>query len=57
MNLRGARSSATCNRYFDGINIAIEFDENTDENINVYFQFADGPQLPVDAAGSPKQTS
>jgi hypothetical protein len=37
---------------FDGINIAIEFDENTDENINIYFQFGDGPQLPMDAAGT-----
>ena len=37
---------------FEGIDIAIEFDENTDENINVYFQFASGPRLPVDAAGT-----
>jgi energy-coupling factor transporter ATP-binding protein EcfA2 len=37
---------------FDGINIGVEFDENTDENINVYFQFRGGPQLPVDAAGT-----
>ena len=37
---------------FEGIDIAIEFDEDTDENINVYFQSARGPRLPVDAAGT-----
>jgi hypothetical protein len=37
---------------FEGIEIAIEFDENTDENINVYFQLPGGPRLPVDAAGT-----
>src|SRR5262249_13510381 len=37
---------------FGGIEIAVEFDEDTDENINVYFQFPGGPSLPVDAAGT-----
>jgi AAA ATPase domain len=37
---------------FDGILITIDFDENTDENINVFFQFPGGPRLPIDAAGT-----
>jgi hypothetical protein len=37
---------------FAGIEIAMEFDEDTDENINVYFQFPGGTRLPVDAAGT-----
>lgn len=37
---------------FAGIEIVMEFDEDTDENINVYFQFPGGPRLPVDAAGT-----
>jgi energy-coupling factor transporter ATP-binding protein EcfA2 len=37
---------------FEGIEITIEFDEETDENINVYFQLPNGPRLPVDAAGT-----
>jgi hypothetical protein len=37
---------------FPGISIEIYFDENTDENIEVRFQSARGPQLPIDAAGT-----
>jgi predicted ATPase len=37
---------------FDGILIDVDFDESTDENINVFFKFPDGPRLPVDAAGT-----
>jgi energy-coupling factor transporter ATP-binding protein EcfA2 len=37
---------------FEGINIEIEFDENTDENIQAHFSLPGGPQLPVDAAGT-----
>lgn len=37
---------------FDGIDITIDFDENTDENIQVRFRLPGGPLLPVDAAGT-----
>ena len=37
---------------FPGIDIAVEFDENTDENIAAYFALPGGPRLPVDAAGT-----
>jgi len=37
---------------FEGINIDVGFDEDTDENINVSFKFPNGPWLPVDAAGT-----
>lgn len=37
---------------FEGIAIEIDFDENTDEAIEVFFQFPGGPRLPVDAAGT-----
>lgn len=37
---------------FDGISIEIEFDENTDENIQVRFSLPQGPLLPIDAAGT-----
>jgi hypothetical protein len=37
---------------FEGISISVDFDESTDENINVFFQFRGGPRLPVDAAGT-----
>jgi energy-coupling factor transporter ATP-binding protein EcfA2 len=37
---------------FEGIAIDIEFDEDTDEVIEVFFQFPGGPRLPVDAAGT-----
>jgi energy-coupling factor transporter ATP-binding protein EcfA2 len=37
---------------FPGIDIAVEFDENTDENISAYFALPGGPRLPVDAAGT-----
>lgn len=37
---------------FDGISIEIEFDEETDENIQARFQLPGGPSLPVDAAGT-----
>lgn len=37
---------------FPGIEIEIDFDENTDEAIEVFFKFPGGPRLPVDAAGT-----
>jgi len=37
---------------FEGIAIEIEFNEHTDENIQVHFQLPGGPMLPVDAAGT-----
>lgn len=37
---------------FLGINITITFEDNTDENVQVFFQMPGGPRLPVDAAGT-----
>jgi AAA domain, putative AbiEii toxin, Type IV TA system len=37
---------------FGDVSIEIDFDENTDEWIEVYFRFAGGPSLQVDAAGT-----
>jgi energy-coupling factor transporter ATP-binding protein EcfA2 len=37
---------------FNGITIDLSFNENTDENIQVYFQLPGGPRLPIDAAGT-----
>ena len=37
---------------FGAISVEIDFDENTDETIEVYFQFPGGPRLQVDAAGT-----
>jgi energy-coupling factor transporter ATP-binding protein EcfA2 len=37
---------------FPDIQIEIDFDENTDENIEVFFRFGTGPRLPIDAAGT-----
>jgi ABC-type phosphate transport system ATPase subunit len=37
---------------FPGIQIEIDFNEATDENIEVSFKFAAGPRLPIDAAGT-----
>jgi energy-coupling factor transporter ATP-binding protein EcfA2 len=37
---------------FDGISVEIDFDENTDENIQARFRLPGGPLLPVDAAGT-----
>jgi energy-coupling factor transporter ATP-binding protein EcfA2 len=37
---------------FNGITIDLTFNENTDENIQVYFQLPGGPRLPIDAAGT-----
>ncbi|WP_084802025.1 AAA family ATPase [Bradyrhizobium sp. Ec3.3] len=37
---------------FEGIQVEVDFDESTDENITVYFQFPGGPRLPIDAAGT-----
>jgi energy-coupling factor transporter ATP-binding protein EcfA2 len=37
---------------FEGISIEIEFNENTDENIQARFQLPGGPLLPIDAAGT-----
>jgi predicted ATPase len=37
---------------FPGISIEIYFDENTDENIEAYFQLPGSPELPIDAAGT-----
>ena len=37
---------------FSGITIGIQFDENTDENIQAHFQLPGGPSLPIYAAGT-----
>jgi energy-coupling factor transporter ATP-binding protein EcfA2 len=37
---------------FGGIDIKIDFDEQTDEAIHVTFAFPGGPTLPIDAAGT-----
>lgn len=37
---------------FPGIEISVEFNENTDETIEAYFTLPGGPALPVDAAGT-----
>lgn len=37
---------------FSGIKIEIEFDEQRDETIAVFFQTPGGPRLPIDAAGT-----
>ena len=37
---------------FPGITISIDFDENTDENIQIYLELSGGPRLPLDAAGT-----
>ena len=37
---------------FHEISIEIDFNENTDENIQAYFQLPGGPKLPIDAAGT-----
>jgi energy-coupling factor transporter ATP-binding protein EcfA2 len=43
---------ASMQSIFPGIGIDIDFDENTDENIEVFFNFGAGPRLPIDAAGT-----
>ena len=37
---------------FPEIQVAVDFAENTDEHIEVYFQLPGGPRLPMDAAGT-----
>jgi energy-coupling factor transporter ATP-binding protein EcfA2 len=37
---------------FEGIAIELQFNEETDENIQAHFQLPGGPLLPVDAAGT-----
>ena len=37
---------------FPGIDVTVAFDEDTDEHIDVHVQLGDGPQLPLDAAGT-----
>src|SRR5690606_30145191 len=37
---------------FDGIQIDIDFDEETDEAIETFFRFAEGRRLHIDAAGT-----
>jgi len=37
---------------FPKIEVDIDFDESTDENIGVFFSVAGGPPLPIDAAGT-----
>lgn len=37
---------------FPGLSIEIKFDPDRDEVINVYFKQGQGPQLPIDAAGT-----
>jgi energy-coupling factor transporter ATP-binding protein EcfA2 len=39
-------------KIFGQISIEIDFNEDTDESIEVFFQFPDGPRLQVDAAGT-----
>jgi ABC-type phosphate transport system ATPase subunit len=37
---------------FPEIQIDIDFDANTDENIEVFFKFGSGPRFPIDSAGT-----
>jgi energy-coupling factor transporter ATP-binding protein EcfA2 len=37
---------------FEDISIELHFNENTDENIQAYFQLPGSPNLPIDAAGT-----
>lgn len=37
---------------FPGIDISLEFNENTDEHIGAYVQLGSAPRLPLDAAGT-----
>jgi ABC-type multidrug transport system ATPase subunit len=43
---------ASMQSIFPDIQIEIDFDANTDENIEVFFKFGSGPRLPIDAAGT-----
>jgi len=43
---------ASMQSIFPEIQIEIDFDANTDENIEVFFRFGSGPRLPIDAAGT-----
>lgn len=43
---------ASMQSIFPDIRIEIDFDANTDENIEVFFRFGAGPRLPIDAAGT-----
>jgi energy-coupling factor transporter ATP-binding protein EcfA2 len=43
---------ASMQSIFPEIQIEIEFDANTDENIGVFFSFGGGARLPIDAAGT-----
>jgi energy-coupling factor transporter ATP-binding protein EcfA2 len=46
------RFTANMRSLFPGISIDLEFNENTDEHINVYFHFGMGHRFPIDAAGT-----
>lgn len=37
---------------FPGIMITVTFEDNTDENVQAFFQMSGGPRLPIDAAGT-----
>jgi energy-coupling factor transporter ATP-binding protein EcfA2 len=37
---------------FEGVSVELNFNENTDENIQAHFQLPGGPLLPIDAAGT-----
>jgi hypothetical protein len=43
---------ASMQSIFPEIQIEIDFDANTDENIEVFFRFGPGPRFPIDAAGT-----
>jgi AAA domain, putative AbiEii toxin, Type IV TA system/AAA ATPase domain len=43
---------ASMQSIFPEIQIEIDFDANTDENIEVFFRFGQGPRFPIDAAGT-----
>src|SRR5262249_54176914 len=43
---------ASMQSIFPEIQIEIDFDAITDENIEVFFRFGSGPRLPIDAAGT-----
>jgi energy-coupling factor transporter ATP-binding protein EcfA2 len=45
-------SIANMRSIFSEIQIEIDFDANTDENIEVFFRFGAGPRFPIDAAGT-----
>lgn len=49
---RWSQFSEDLREVFSDISLAVNFEEDTDEIIDVRFSIADGPQLPLDAAGT-----